>query len=143
MKIVLDTSILVRANEHSFGLARKLLTGIVNSEHRLTLERGALRAGPCASLSTVTSFLRPSEHLIYEYIVFLRRSSEIVTLNSLVMAPIRDVNDVIVIQTAIIGEADILCSRDEDFFEPPASDYLKKMGITVMDDIGLMKRLRV
>lgn len=59
------------------------------------------------------------------------------------MAPIRDVNDVIVIQTAIIGEADILCSRDEDFFEPPASDYLKKMGITVMDDIGLMKRLRV
>ena len=34
MKIVLDTTILVRANERSHGLARDLLINIVESEHR-------------------------------------------------------------------------------------------------------------
>ena len=57
-----------------------------------------------------------SESLIYDYVSFLRLSSEIVPLNPLVTAPIRDVNDVIVMQTAIIGEADVLCTNDEDFF---------------------------
>jgi len=31
VKIVLDTTILVRANEHSHGLARELLLGIIDS----------------------------------------------------------------------------------------------------------------
>jgi hypothetical protein len=59
-----------------------------------------------------------------------------------VFAPIRDVNDVIVMQTAIIGEADILCTMDEDFFETPAAEYLQKLGIAVMDDIAAIRRLR-
>ena len=58
------------------------------------------------------------------------------------IVPIRDVNDIIVMQTAIIGEADILCTTDEDFFEDPASEYLRKMGVAVLDDIALMHRLR-
>jgi len=45
-------------------------------------------------------------------------------------------------QTAIIGEADVLCTKDEDFFEQPAVEYLRKMGIAVEDDIALMQRLR-
>jgi predicted nucleic acid-binding protein len=82
------------------------------------------------------------ENLVFDYIDFLRRSSELVILNPLIIAPIRDVNDIIVMQTAIIGEADILCTKDDDFFEKPASDYLSRMGVTVLDDIGLMHRLR-
>src|SRR5439155_18569633 len=70
------------------------------------------------------------ENLICDYVNFLRRSSEIITLDPLVMAPIRDVNDIIVMQTAIIGAADILCTKDDDFFEKPASEYLGKMGLT-------------
>jgi predicted nucleic acid-binding protein len=60
-----------------------------------------------------------TEDLVFEYVNFLRRSSEIVTLGPLVIAPIRDLNDIVVMQTAIIGEADILCTKDEDFFETP------------------------
>ncbi len=51
-------------------------------------------------------------------------------------------HDVIVMQTAIIGEADILCTKDEDFFETPAAEYLDKMGIAVVDDVALMQTLR-
>lgn len=83
-----------------------------------------------------------TEDMVFHYVKFLRRSSEIVTLDPLVSAPIRDVNDIIVMQTAIIGEAEILCTTDEDFFEDPASQYLRRMGIDVFDDITLMHRLR-
>ena len=69
-------------------------------------------------------------------------ATEIVTLNPLLTAPVRDVNDVIVVQTAIIGEADIICTNDEDFFEKPIAQYLKKLGISVLDHIALMERLR-
>jgi predicted nucleic acid-binding protein len=82
------------------------------------------------------------EDVVFNYVNFLRQSAEIVPLNPLVTAPIRDVNDIIVMQTAIIGEADILCTTDDDFFEKPASEYLSTMGIAVLDDIALMHRLR-
>jgi predicted nucleic acid-binding protein len=43
-----------------------------------------------------------------------------VALNPLFTASVRDVNDIMVMQTAIVGEADVLCTRDKDFFEQPA-----------------------
>ena len=42
MKIVLDTTILVRANERSHGLAREILTNIVESGHTLLLSNEML-----------------------------------------------------------------------------------------------------
>jgi predicted nucleic acid-binding protein len=42
VKIVLDTTILVRANEHTHGLARELLTTIVESEHTLLVSNEML-----------------------------------------------------------------------------------------------------
>ncbi len=143
MKIVLDTTILVRANEHSNGLARGLLLNIVEGEHTLLLSNEMLH-----ELARVLRYPRPqafydlTENLVFEYVNFLRRSSEIVALNPLVTAPIRDVNDIIVRQTSIIGEADILCTNDADFFEEPAREYLSRLGIVVLDDISLMHRLR-
>lgn len=62
-------------------------------------------------------------------------------LNPYVAAPIRDVNDIIVMQTAIIGEADVLCTKDDDFFDQTAREYLNQLGIAVLDDISLMHRM--
>ena len=42
MKIVLDTTILVRANEHTHGLARELLVKIVEGGHKLLLSNEML-----------------------------------------------------------------------------------------------------
>lgn len=143
MKIVLDTTILVRATERSNGLARELLTNIVAGEHRLLLSNEMLRElARVLRYPRLREFYGLTEDLVFDYVTFLRQSSEIVTLDPLVSAPIRDVNDIIVMQTAIIGEADILCTNDEDFFENRASEYLNKMGISVLDDITLMHRLR-
>ncbi len=143
MKIVLDTTILVRATEHSHGLARELLIRVIDSEHRLVLSNEMLHElARVLRYPRLQAFYGLSESLVYDYIALLRYSSEIVALNPLVIAPIRDVNDVIVMQTAIIGEADVLCTKDDDFFETPAAEYLNKMGIAVMDEIALIQRLR-
>ena len=143
MKIVLDTTILVRANERSQGLARELLTNIVESEHRLLLSNEMLHElAKVLRYPRLREFYGLTEDMVFEYVKFLRRCSEIVTLDPLLIVPIRDVNDIIVMQTAIIGEADILCTKDEDFFEDPASEYLRKMEVAVLDDITLMHRLR-
>lgn len=143
MKIVLDTTILVRANERSQGLARALLLDIVDSSHILLLSNEMLHElARVLRYPRLQAFYGLSESLVYDYVAFLRCSSEIVPLNPLVTAPVRDVNDVIVMQTAIIGEADILCAMDDDFFAKPASDYLSKMGIAILDDVALMRRLR-
>jgi len=143
VKIVLDTTILVRANEHSHGLARELLTNIVASEHRLLLSNEMLyELARVLRYPRLQAFYDLSENLVFDYIKFLRISAEIVTLNPLVTVPIRDMNDIVVMQTAIIGEADILCTKDDDFFAQPARDYLSTLGIAVLDDISLIHRLR-
>ena len=143
MKIVLDTTILVRSNERSQGLARELLLTIIESKHKLLLSNEMLHElARVLRYPRLRAFYDLPESLVFDYVNFLRQSAEIVALDPLVGAPIRDVNDIVVMQTAIIGEADILCTRDEDFFEKPASEYLNRMGIAVVDDISLMHRLR-
>ena len=61
------------------------------------------------------AFYGLSEARVYHFIGFLREVAEIVTLSPLLTPPIRDVNDIVVLQTAILGEANILCTRDDDF----------------------------
>ena len=84
-----------------------------------------------------------TESRIYDYIGFLREVSELVTLNPLLSIHIRDVNDVVVVQTALIGEADVVCTKDEDFDDPGLTRFLARVGISVMDDVTLMQRMRI
>jgi predicted nucleic acid-binding protein len=62
-------------------------------------------------------------------------------LDPLSRAPIRDPNDIFVLQTALSGKADVLCTGDQDFFAPPASIFLASCGIAVLTDAQLIRRL--
>ena len=143
MRIVLDTAILVRAHDGADGLGRELLLMIVDSDHVLLISDEMLY-----ELAKVLRYPRMlalhglSEGRIYDYIGFLREATEIVPPNPLLITPIRDVNDTVVMQTAIIGEAEVLCTKDQDFFDSPAEPFLRRAGIEVLDDIALMQRLR-
>jgi putative PIN family toxin of toxin-antitoxin system len=143
VRIVLDTTILVRANESSHGLARQLLLEIIARRHTLLLCNEILY-----ELARVLRYPRMQalhglpETRIYDFIGFLREASELVTINPLLSIPIRDVNDIFVVQTALIGEADVICTKDEDFYDPGMTRFLAKGGISVMDDVTLMQRMR-
>lgn len=83
-----------------------------------------------------------SEERIYDYVAMLRSASEMVRTDPLLITPVRDINDTAVMQTAIIGDADVLCTKDQDFFDPPAHPFLQRAGVEVVDDVNLLKRLR-
>ncbi len=143
MRIVLDTTILVRANESSQGLARQLLLDIITGPHTLLLSNEILH-----ELARVLRYPRLRalhglpETRIYDYIGFLREVSELVTLSPVLSLPIRDVNDIVVVQTAVIGAADVICTKDEDFYDLDITRFLTRVGISVMDDVTLIQRMR-
>ena len=143
MRIVLDTAILVRATESSHGIARDLLLKIVTSKHNLVLSNEILyELARVLRYPRLQRVYRLSETRVYEFIGFLREVSEIVRLSPVFNLPIRDVNDLIVVQTAVIGEANVLCTKDGDFYDPLTTGFLDKVGISVMDDVSLLQRLR-
>jgi predicted nucleic acid-binding protein len=60
----------------------------------------------------------------------------------MMIAPIRDPNDIIVLQTAILGGADAICTTDEDFFTAPAAEFLRSVNLLVLTDVELLRRIR-
>jgi putative PIN family toxin of toxin-antitoxin system len=143
VRIVLDTTILVRATEKSHGPARELLLSIVASEHTLLLSNEMLyELARVLRYPRLQKFYGLSEARVYDFIASLREVSEIVTLSPSLPIPSRDLNDIVVLQTAVLGEANILCSTDGDFYGAPAAEFLDKAGIAVLDDVTLLQRLR-
>ncbi len=55
---------------------------------------------------------------------------------------VSDAKDVPILQTAVLGRAEVLCTRDRHLYEPSALEYCHQYGIEVVDDIDLLTRLR-
>jgi putative PIN family toxin of toxin-antitoxin system len=142
VRIVLDSNILIRSFARSRGLAHEVLLALLASDHTLILSNEML-----VEVARVLRYPRlrmvhgQNEEAIYSFTGWLRDAAELVVLNPLTLAPIRDRSDMFVLQTALNGEADVLCTGDRDFFEPPASIFLASVGIAVLTDAQLMRRL--
>ena len=141
MRILLDVNILVRANENSRGPARDLLLDLITREATILISVDML-----GELSRVLRYPRIqqiyglSEEQIYNYTLFLRSACLIVPRAPLLNSPVRDPNDIHVLQTAVAGEADIICTMDADFFDAATLAYCTA-GIEVYNDRDLRRRL--
>jgi putative PIN family toxin of toxin-antitoxin system len=143
LRIVLDTAILSRAHPLATGPARALL--------ELILERGdvlIMTESILAELDRAMRYPRMVKHSglspreITEYVASVKRSTDMLTIFSAPIPPISDPDDVHVIQAAICGKADFLCTLDKHFFEEPVPDFCADRGITVITDIDLLKKVR-
>jgi predicted nucleic acid-binding protein len=67
--------------------------------------------------------------------------SHVVALDPQYRAPLRDPNDLVVLQTAERGEADILRTQDGDFYDQTILSYCTARGIEVCDELTLLQRL--
>ena len=143
MRILLDVNILVRANEKATGPARTLLLMIVEQPHVLLLSSDII--------TELTEVLRSSrlqalygltDDDLYEYIRFLQNACEFVSVDRLLSVPIRDPKDIAVLQTAVTGGADIICTLDSDFSDPQTVSYCTNLGIEICNDLELMRRIR-
>jgi putative PIN family toxin of toxin-antitoxin system len=142
VRIVLDSNILVRAFTSSHGLAHELLLAILAGDNTLILSNEMLfEVARVLRYPRLMAVHGQTEEAIYDFTCWLRNAADIVALNRLESTPIRDRNDIFVLQTALSGEADVICTSDRDFFEPPASIFLASVGIAVFKDEQLIRIL--
>jgi putative PIN family toxin of toxin-antitoxin system len=142
VRIVLDSNILVRSFVTSHGLAHDLLLAALSSDHTLIISNEMLfEVARVLRYPRLMAVHGDSEEAIYNFTSWLRDAAEVVALDPVVRVPMRDRNDIFVLQTALRGEADVLCSGDRDFFEPPASIFLASCGIEVLTDAQVMRIL--
>ena len=82
-----------------------------------------------------------SEADLLEYAQFLQSMSDLVILELSYAAPLRDSDDLIVLQTAERGEVDVLCTRDKDFYDPAAMEFCLQLGVEILREEELLARL--
>lgn len=83
-----------------------------------------------------------STEAIERYTSFLRESSSLADLPERFPAVVSDPDDDLVLQTAIAGKADVLCSRDAAFEPENVQQVCAAHGIRIMGDIELLQELR-
>jgi putative PIN family toxin of toxin-antitoxin system len=143
VRIVVDSNLLIRAFLQPNGLASRVLLAIIDSGHSMILSNEILsEVARVLRYPRMTKLHGESEGAVYDFVGWLRIVTEGITFDPLVWAPIRDENDIFVLQAALSGGAEILCTCDRDFFEPPASIFLESRGIEVLTDAQLMQRLK-
>jgi putative PIN family toxin of toxin-antitoxin system len=144
MRVLLDTNILVRANPRAGGSARTLPEELAHfPEHTLILSPFLLE-----EVERVLAYprlralwpLTPEE--IRGYTKALDDLAEMVHPRPAPPAVLRDPKDDPVIETALLGRADVLCTLDQHLYTPGALEFLRKRSIQVMSDAQLLRRLR-
>ena len=142
MRTVLDTNIFVRANVEARGPARDLLLKIAYSDHVIITSPFLLREVERAlAYPRLQKLWRLSLRDIQEHVQFLVRISELV--HPVIGAPVvlTDPNDNPVVYTAVYGKADVLCTLDRHFFEPEVVAFCRNCGISILNDVELVRRL--
>lgn len=145
MRVVLDTNVLVRATPASpGGPARELLEGLLGDPHTLitstplmneladVLRRPGLRRlhgmqDPAIDRFTTTILLSSDLHALPD--------------PTPTYVP-DDPKDAVVIATAIVGRADVICTRDRHLLHPQVVATCQANGIRVVSDIELLAELR-
>ena len=83
------------------------------------------------------------ESSIRSYLSLLEAAAFMVDLPLSTPIIVKDPDDDPILQTAIMGQADVLCSRDEIFASLPAKEACRIHDIRVLDDIALRHELRL
>ncbi|MDP2996914.1 MAG: putative toxin-antitoxin system toxin component, PIN family [Bryobacterales bacterium] len=142
MRIVLDTNVPVRSTAKADGLGRRLLHTISTGPHRLIMSPFILdEVARVLAYRRIRSRWGLTDEDIQEHLNLLAAAAEIVdpvTVDRVVLA---DPDDDAIVQTALSGRADVLCTRDVHLSHPNVLQFRARHGIRVMDDIDLYRTL--
>ncbi|MEI9814732.1 MAG: putative toxin-antitoxin system toxin component, PIN family [Acidobacteriota bacterium] len=125
------------------GLAREVLLAVLVTPHTLILSPPILaETARVLRYPHVQSRWPLTDDAIKTHLSLLEAASFLVEMPAEIPAIVTDPDDDPILQTAIVGRADVLCSRDEAFTASRVLDVCHTHGIRVMDDVGLMHELR-
>ena len=145
MRVVLDTNVLVRATKSGKGPARELLFCFQPPEPVLLLSAWMLNElRRVLTYPRVAAQHRLTPQELEEFVTGLSQVAEMVQLPEIggEASITTDPEDMPVLQTAIIGEAQVLCTLDRHFYSPAVLAYCGQHGLEVMGDAELLSRLR-
>jgi putative PIN family toxin of toxin-antitoxin system len=142
VRIVLDTNVLARAHQRAHGPARRLLLHITTGSDVLVLSQYLLQElerilaySRLLRLSGLTPFD------VAEYLEYLARASTVVDPVPVPRDVLRDRADEPVLGTALAGRADLICTRDNDFFAEKVHRFSAARGIRILTDVELLRTL--
>jgi len=138
VRIVLDTNILVRANPRVSpqGLARNLLLTAVSGLNRLILSPPILtEVRHVLTYPHVQSRWPLTQEAIGQYLDYLEAAGIMVEVPASSPAVVSDPDDDPIMQTAIVGRADVLCTRDTAFRHAVVEQLCREHGIRILDDV--------
>ena len=144
MRIVLDTNVLVRSTPKSQGgPAREALQRIVDKHALLTSLPLMMELADVLSLPRLRTALGLNEDETLQFISTIRQIANIVPLPATTPAYVPDdPKDAALVQTAILGKADVICTLDRHLLHPQVLALCQAHGIRVMSDIDLLNQLR-
>ena len=143
MIVTLDTGILVRATSRSHGPARRLLQKLAaNSAHVLALSPFIIgEVGKALSYPRLSETLRITPEDIHGHLTYLRRVCRLVEPGLGLPVVLSDPDDDPVVYTAVGSGANVLCTRDRDFYAPNVIAFCQRYAIDVMDDVQMLAKL--
>ena len=144
MRIVFDTNVLARAHQLAHGPARRGLLFVATGSDVLILSQYLLQ-----ELRRILAFPRVMKSSgltsldISEYLDYLARVSSLVHPLPVPEKLLRDPADEPVLGTALAGNADVICTRDADFFTGEVRRFSAARGIQILSDLELLRALQL
>jgi len=74
---------------------------------------------------------------------YLASASTLVRPASVPKNLLRDPTDEPVLGTALAGQADVICTRDADFYAEDVQRFCASQGIQILTDVELLRSLRL
>lgn len=142
MRIVLDSNILVRAAWKADGLASLLLRSVLVGPHRLIVSPFILdEVARVLAYPRLQTRWGLTDERIQQHVNRLAAAAEIVAASSADRVVPHDPDDDFIVQTAIAGKADALCTRDAHLYRPEVVEHCRRHAIRIMDDLELYRIL--
>lgn len=145
MRVVLDTNVLARPSFSQSGAAAALLDELRVPEHAIITSAYILdeldRVLRYPRLQKLHGF---DEAGIANYVASIRQAAIVVQLSDDPPPAIatNDPDDDPIVETAVAGKVDVLCTRDNHLRSKSVVDYCAARGIRVMTDVELLQSLR-
>ncbi len=142
MKITLDTNVLLRAHQNSHGPATALLKLILERHELVWSQSMSYELEEALHYPQVRRMTQLTDEQIVQYVELVAKSSRLVDLGKPRPFALNDVDDWMVVRTAIAGEVQVLCTLDEKLISSYMKPVFESYDILVMTDVALLKLLR-
>lgn len=144
MHIVLDSNILARAVAAPQGPAGELLDRIRSPHALVTSSELLTELARVLTYDRVRQLHGLNDDAIERFLERVEAASFAVATppESVPVIVPHDPDDNFVIAAAIVGKADVICTRDRHLLHADVQTHCSAHGIRIMDDIALLRLLR-